>query len=379
MKQLIILFFCLVLFKAEAQSSALNIADSLYTLGEYSKAIKVYSQVDLPKAKLQIARVYNLVRNYDKAIVEYESIVQNDSSAQLPQFELGKLYEKTKKAKKALKLFKQLTIVNKNNPEYFYYLGNAYSSLDSIPKNINTYKKTIEIDSSHLRSIHKIAKYYVKEKERDSVIKYANKGLKFYENDAVIINLKALALYNNEEYKTSISLFEQLLKLGEFKPYIFEYLANAYSKVENYDKAIVNYKNTLIFDDENERALFNLGNAYWKKKELDSAKIYIKKAIDVQQVSFDKEYQTLARIAGQEKDLKSALAYYQLAHQEAPKNVVYYYQMCIIAEMYYKDPKIKLNYYEQLVSKYSNQKNFYVEYAERRISELKQEIHLTTN
>jgi hypothetical protein len=38
-----ILVFCLVLFKAEAQSSALNKADSLYTLGEYTKAINIYS------------------------------------------------------------------------------------------------------------------------------------------------------------------------------------------------------------------------------------------------------------------------------------------------------------------------------------------------
>ena len=378
MKNLIVLFFYLVALKAGAQSSAL--ADSLYTIGDYTKAINEYAKVNTPNATLQIARTYNAIRNYDKAILQYEALIKQDSNGQIPKFELGKLYDKTKKAGKSKRIFEDLISENPNNPEYFYYLGNAFMDLDSIPKNIKIYKKAIAVDSTHLRSIYEVAKYYVAEQERDSVVKYADMGLSFYENDVSIINLKALALYNNDEFKAAIPLFEKMVALGETtKFYIFERLGNAYFKLENADNAIKNYKRSLDIDEENARVLFSLGNTYWKQQQIDSAKAYIKKAIEVQQVILDKEYQALGRIASEQKDYKTAIKHYKLAHEEDPSNVIYYYQICFIADQYYKDPKLKLSYYEQLITTYGGKNDYFTNFAKRRISELKEEIHFASN
>jgi tetratricopeptide (TPR) repeat protein len=380
LKNLVLSFFCLVALKAGAQSSALAMADSLYTIGDYTKAINEYAKVDTPNAKLQIARTYNAIRNYDKAILQYEALIKQNSHDQIPKFELGKMYDKTKKAGKSKRIFEDLISENRNNPEYFYYLGKAFTDLDSISKSIVLYKKAIVVDSTHLRSIYQVAKYYVAEQERDSVVKYADLGLSFYENDVSIINLKALALYNNDEYKAAIPLFEKMVELGETtKFYIFERLANAYFKIENFDSAIKNYKRSLEIDEDNARALFSLGNTFWKQQQMDSAKVYIKKAIEVQHVVLDKEYQALGRIASEQKDSKIAIKYYKLAHEEDPSNVIYYYQICFIADQYYKDPKVKLSYYEQLITTYGGKNDYFTDFSRRRISELKKEIHFTAN
>ena len=276
-----LLFFYLVVLKAEAQTSALAMADSLYTVGDYTKAINEYAKINTPSAKLQIARTYNAIRNYDKAILQYEALIKQDPKGQIPKFELGKLYDKTKKPKKSKHIFEDLSVENPSNPEYFYYLGNAFNDLDSISKSITYYKKAIAVDSTHLRSIYQVAKYYVAEQEPDSVVKYADLGLSFYENDVSIINLKALALYNNDEFKAAIPLFEKMVALGETtKFYIFERLGNAYFKIENADNAITNYKKALQLDNENARVLFSLGNTFWKQQQIDSAKVYINKSID---------------------------------------------------------------------------------------------------
>ena len=375
-----LLFFYLVVLKAEAQTSALAMADSLYTVGDYTKAINEYAKVNTPNAKLQIARTYNAIRNYDKAILQYEALIKQDPKGQIPKFELGKLYDKTKKAEKSKRIFEDLSAENPSNPEYFYYLGNAFNDLDSISKSITYYKKAIAVDSTHLRSIYQVAKYYVAEQERDSVVKYADLGLSFYENDVSIINLKALALYNNDEYRAAIPLFEKMVALGETtKFYIFERLGNAYFKIENADNAIKNYKRSLRIDDENARVLFSLGNTFWKQQQIDSAKVYINKSIDLQQVVLDKEYQALGRIASEQKDFRTAIKYYKLAHEEDPSNVIYYYQICFLTDQYYQDPKVKLSYYEQLVDNYGGKKDYFTDFAKRRISELKEEIHYTSN
>ena len=380
LKNLLLLFFYLVVLKAGAQTSALAMADSLYTIGDYTKAINEYAKVNSPNAKLQIARTYNAIRNYDKAILQYEALINKDSQAQIPKFELGKLYDKTKKAEKSKRIFEDLSAENPSNPEYFYYLGNAFNDLDSISKSITWYKKAIAIDSTHLRSIYEVAKYYVAEQERDSVVKYADKGLSFYENDVSIINLKALALYNNDEFKAAIPLFEKMVALGETtKFYIFERLGNAYFTTNQYKKAIDNYNKSLEIDEANARVLFSIGKVFWEDKQLDSAKVYIKKAIDAQLVLLDKEYQALGRIASEQRDYKTAIAYYKLAHEEDPSNVIYYYQICFLADQYYKDPKVKLSYYEQLVANYGGKRDYFTDFAKRRISELKEEIHFASN
>tara|TARA_R110002050_G_scaffold196426_2_gene331397 strand:+ start:107689 stop:108831 length:1143 start_codon:yes stop_codon:yes gene_type:complete len=374
------ILFCIVTLKSGAQSSALAIADSLYSIGDYTKAINQYAKVGTPSANLQIARTYNVVRNYDKAIVQYKTLIERNPNAQLVRFELGKIYAKTRKSEKAQQLFETLVSEYPNNPEYFYYLGSAYANLDSIPKSVQLFKSAIARDSTHLRSIYEVAKYYVSEQERDSVVKYADKGLNFYENDVSLINLKALALYNNDEFKAAIPLFEKMVALGETtKFYIFERLGNAYFKTEDLDNAIGNYKKSLFLDSENARVLFSLGNTFWKQQKLDSATVYIQQSIDVQLVVLDQEYQALGRLASEQKDYKIALKYYKLAHEEDPENVIYYYQVCVIADQYYKDPKVKLKYYEQLLEKYSNQNNYFTNFTERRISELKEEIHFATD
>tara|TARA_R110002051_G_scaffold99857_1_gene170212 strand:- start:16121 stop:17266 length:1146 start_codon:yes stop_codon:yes gene_type:complete len=377
LKKYVFIFFCLVVLKAEAQASALVIADSLYTTGNFTAAINQYSKLNDQQAQLQIARAYNLVRNYDKAIVQYENYIANNPKDQIASFELGKLYGKTKKYTKAKEIFEKLVAKNNNNPEYYYYLADAFASLDAETKSIALYKKAIAVDSTHLRSIFEVAKYHVKFQDRDSVVKYADKGLRFYENDVSIINLKALALFNNDEFIASIPLFEKMIALGEKQPYIFERLGNAYFSLNNLEKAKENYKTSLFYDalNPNPKVLFNLGNVFREEKQLDSAAVYFQEAIDVQVVLFDKEYQALARIASEKKDFKNALKYYKLAHEEDPTNVVYFYQVCFVADRYYKDPKVKLSYYEQLLENYKGQRAYFIEFAQRRISELKEEIH----
>lgn len=375
MKKIKFLVFCLVTLKAGAQPSALAIADSLYSIGNYTNAINYYAKVGTTNADLQIARTYNAIRNYDKAITEYEAVITSDKKAQIPKYELGKLYLKTKKALKAKFLFEELVTESDNNPEYYYYLANSVFDLDSVPKSMRLFKKAIAIDSTHLRSIYEVSKFYTTIQERDSVVKYVDKGLQFYDQDVSLINLKAIALYNNDEYSLAIPLFEKLIELKEEKSYIFERLANAYFRLDKFEKAKENYKKVLEFDEEKANTLFSLGNVFWKQQQLDSAAVYIQKSIDVQLVILDKEYQALGRLASEQNDYKLALKYYKLAHEQDPSNVIYFYQICVLSDNYYKDPLMKLNNYEQLITIYGEKKAYFSDYAKKRISELKEEIH----
>lgn len=108
MKKALIYILLAIALQAEAQTSASVIADSLYRLGNYSKAISFYERENAAHASLQIARAYLALGNQDKAVEKYENIVAANPQAQVALFELGKIYFNRNQIQKADSLFREL-------------------------------------------------------------------------------------------------------------------------------------------------------------------------------------------------------------------------------------------------------------------------------
>jgi len=174
-----------------------------------------------------------------------------------------------------------LVNIEKGNPEYYYYLGEVYNELDQPASSIIAYKNAVDKDSTHLRSLFRLGKYFVVIQEKNQALFYIEKGLEFYPEDIALINLKALALFNDSQFERAIPWFEKLIELGEQKEYIYTKLAHCYYKNWNFEKAKNTYRILLDIDDTNEEAYFNLGHVFFKNKELDSAQYFIKKSIEV--------------------------------------------------------------------------------------------------
>lgn len=377
MKLFFILILLLLQIKAEAQTSALGVADSLYTLGNYSKAINEYSKVGGLSAALQIARSYNAVGNYEKAITQYQYVVEEDVKNQLAQFELGKLLLKVNRFKEAKSVFTNLSNLNMTNPEFQFYLGEVNRHLDVTDESLKQYEKAINLDSTHLRSLFQLAKHYTIKQERDNALKYILQGLRYYENDVSLINLHALVLFNDYQYEKAIPLFEKVLELGEDKDYVYDKLAFSYNRNWEFSKAKKAYHILIKRDDTNSQTYFDLASVYQKENKLDSAKIFIKKAMAVQKPVFANGYSQLAYIAREQKDFKTAFKFFKMTHQEDTSDARTYYNIATTYDQFGTDLQKKLVYYQNFLNDYPNKHPYYYETAKKRISELKEEIHFT--
>ncbi|WP_232625252.1 tetratricopeptide repeat protein [Pareuzebyella sediminis] len=364
---------------AEAQQATLKVADSLYVTGNYFKAINQYAKVGSNTSELQIARAYTAIGNYHKAIGQYHHIISKDSTSQIARFELAKVYLKTKKPKVASDMLIELTELDSTNAEYFYYLGKTLQTLKKDFMGNKAFVISATLDSTHLRSLFEIAKYYVAQREKDSVLKYAEKGLRFYADDVALINLKALAYFNNDEHAKARPFFEKLVDLGEHKEFIYSKLAFCYFKTWEFEKSKITYKKVLALNDGNADAYYHLGEVFLKDRQADSAQFYFKEAIAVQKPVLVREYEGLARVARVLNNTKAALEFYQLAYEEDKENALLYFNVCTQADSYYKDPITKLKYYEKFVEKFGNHNPYTVKMANKRISELKEEIHFSGN
>ena len=63
--------------------------------------------------------------------------------------------------------------------------------------------------------------------------------------------------------------------------------------------------------------------------------------------------------------------------KRTPDNYATYFQICFLADQYYKDPESKLKYYEAFIAKFGTDKSNFSNHAQRRISELKAEMHFS--
>lgn len=377
MKLFFILILLLLQIKAEAQTSALGVADNLYTLGNYSKAINEYSKVGGLSAALQIARSYNAVGNYEKAITQYQYVVEEDVKNQLAHFELGKLLLKVNRFDEAKPVFINLSNFNMTNPEFQFYLGEVNRHLDVTDESLKHYEKAINLDSTQLRSLFQLAKHYTIKQERDNALKYILQGLRYYENDVSLINLHALVLFNDYQYEKAIPLFEKVLELGEDKDYVYDKLAFSYNRNWEFSKAKKAYHILIKRDDTNSQTYFDLASVYQKENKLDSAKIFIKKAMAVQKPVFANGYSQLAYIAREQKDFKTAFKFFKMAHQEDTSDARTYYNIATTYDQFGTDLQRKLVYYQNFLNDYPNEHPYYYETAKKRISELKEEIHFT--
>jgi len=208
---------------------------------------------------------------------------------------------------------------------------------------------------------------------------YIDKGLQFYENDVAMINLKALAFYNNGQFQLAIPHFERLLELGEEKPFVYEKLAYCYFRNWEPEKALDTYHKLTSFPDKLAVAYAGLGDVYFKEKELDSAQYYIEKSIEERMALFPQEYASLGRIARLKGQTKKSMDYYVKAWEENKENYYNYYQVCVLADEYYKDPKTGLKYYENLLEMYPDVVPWLKERVKNRITEIKEEIHFVGN
>lgn len=370
-----LLLFLFTINKTKAQTSDFTVADSLYRIGNYTKAVNAYAKIGDENANLQIARAYASMNNNDKAMAQYQGLLNRHPNNTLARFELGKLYDKTKRFLKAVALFTELTAKVTDNPEFFYYLGKSNQALRAYDKGKEALQKAIRLDSTHLRSIYLLGKYYVAVEEPANALEIVDLGLKTAPNDVALLNLKALTKFDVGDYEVAAPLFERLLELRERKPFVYKKLGYSLANLRKYEEAKKTYLQLVDIPNYEADGYKGLGQVYLMEKKLDSAETYFLKSIEERQYTFDDEYRNLGRIARLQGALKKALDYYTKAWEEDNNNQFTFWQVCVLSDEYYKDPKIKLAKYEQLLTDHTNLMPFLKERAQKRVAELKEEIH----
>lgn len=360
--------------KKKSNDSILNndfiTEDSLSTI-EYYKTL----EPNITNLSL-LGKAFEASGYYNKAISTFEKVLTMKDDMDNIRFQLAGLYIKKFQYDNAKINLDTLIQKNSKNASYFYQRG-VVAQKEKDSSYINYFKRAFLINSNHIPSIQKLATYYILNKPKDSALFFIDRGLSLNNTNIVLINLKAQYYFHKKKYGDAIKLFEKLLMYGENDDYIYEKLAIANNKLDQINEALKYY---LILLEKNKKSPiihYEIGVLYQDKEVKDSAIFYLEKALDLKKVSNLNEYFRLSQLYTEKKDYQKAIFYLKLMLNEQPDYYMGYYQIAFLADQYYADPKLKLQYYESFkkVVPPEFQMEKYLEYADKRISELKMEIH----
>lgn len=300
----LLVFILLIQFNAEAQPSALQIADSLYADGNYSKAITAYKKHDnLAEVYEKIAKSYSSIGNFDLALENYKNATEANPNKPRIKYNYAKLLMSCKKYKMASNLFEELILLDFKNPNYQYQQGLALEKLKDNTA-INLFIAAYDLDQTHQKAIFKIARHYLVKRKHQMSLKYIDKGLESYANNTSLISLKAQNYYLSDDYNKAITWFKKLLELGESSEFIHEKLSISYAHNSNYTKAIIHRKEALKFNPKDAVAIYVLGSYYDKNKEFALAEKQYSEALMLMDKPLNKEYVALGRVLNRQKNIR---------------------------------------------------------------------------
>lgn len=143
-KIVITIFLIIITFKTEAQSSVLQVSDSLMANGNFSKAIALLENNATEHTNYRLAKAYYAIGNFDKSLENFSRAVENNNQNSQLQYEYAKLLSKVKKNREAVIIFNTLKAKDSTNPNYHYELGVVLERLSQETDAQNWFKRHLE-------------------------------------------------------------------------------------------------------------------------------------------------------------------------------------------------------------------------------------------
>ncbi|WP_040280383.1 tetratricopeptide repeat protein [Psychroserpens damuponensis] len=372
MRLFILFIVVLSFFKLEAQPSTISQADSLYSNGNYSKAIDIYKTfTSQDEVHAKIAKSYMALGNYDNALNYYKLAAEADPKNGLILYEYARLLSKTKNFETSIEVFNQLMNIDYRNPNYHYEMGLALERMKDDSTALNRFRSAYDLDPTHQKAIFKIAKHFLIKRKHQISHSYIDKGLESYENNIELISLKAQNYYYQEDYHNARDWFKKLIAMGESSEFIHEKLSTLHAEFADYELAIEQRKLVLKYNPYSSDAMLLIGSYYNRLKDYINAEKYVKQALALKDVPLDYEYQLLGTVLNRQDKNKDAIAAFQKSLKENPENISSEFYIISTKDKYYADIDTKIKMYEDFRDKHPD--TFYSQFASRRITELKEE------
>ena len=190
----------------------------------------------------------------------------------------------------------------------------------------NLYKKILEIDPNHFKSILHLGLLSIQIKNFDRAIQLFNKAIEIHPNQANAYHNLGYIFTELGEYKKAITFYQKAIQIQPNYAEAHYNLGNVFKQLGEFQKAKSSYQKAIQIQPNNANIHNNLGNVFKQLGEYQKVITSYQKAIQIQS-NHKKAHFNLGNVFKQLGEFKKAAGSYQKALEYEPDNLETLYNL----------------------------------------------------
>jgi len=311
----------------EYDPDSLTICESLVNeyikVGNTEEAIRVYKKIAEIKndinVRINIVKLYIDEGKMEEAIKECKDILLLDSNNIDAYFYLGNIYYKQGKYDDAIDYYKKVITLDPNSETGYFNLGLAFSRKGDYANAEASYLKSIEISPDYSAPIYALALLYQIQNKLDLALDQYKKLINITPYDSrVYLNL-GLIFTQEKKYEEAIECFEKAIELDPFDTESLYRLSLIYYQEKRFEESLEIVDKILEIEPDNFEAYHIKGVILVEKGELKEGIACFEKLIELNEKDVS-GYLYLAYIYGKEKQNERMVEVLEKASSVIPNN-----------------------------------------------------------
>jgi len=252
---------------------------------------------------------------------------------------LQELTSDSSQKQESIDITRQLAEQHPENAQIITLYGEVLLSNGQAGKATEQFKKAITIDPSRFVVWQRLLFSYTDPKDADSLIRYSEKAMRFFPNQAVVHYLNGVGHFNKKDYKAAIKSINRAVDMqpednAPLLADMYALLGDVYNADANYTLSDSSYEKALRLNPKNASALNNY--AYYlsvRNTRLSEAEKLSKKSLDLKpdEATF---LDTYGWILYKEGNYDKAKEYIEKALKQSPEGQGTLYEH--LGDVYYK-------------------------------------------
>ncbi|MEE4196467.1 MAG: tetratricopeptide repeat protein [Bacteroidales bacterium] len=298
--------------------------------------------------ELSLAKIYDFTGQKEKAIQIYYDQFLRDTNRIEPIENLADLFRRNGEYSPAVHYYQKAIAIDGSRFNYYKQLGYCLNQLNLSQPAIYYYQHALRLNPYDLNMYKRLANLQNGEMFFDEAIQTCLHGLEQYPDDVQLMKLLGYSYYLNKDMDTAVSVFHEIIALGDTSFFNLKYLGLAYFELQNFSKATQILLQSVQKVDDDPEVLFFLGSACGRSGAYEEGVKFLNRSLKVlkppaKQVA--SIYEELARIYVDLEKYDLSLDYLKLAYRNHAKPILSF-KMGQIYDRYTNDKKQAINYYD---------------------------------
>lgn len=210
--------------------------------------------------------------DYARAVTYFEKAAETDANYAEAWYQVGYCYGVLGKHAEALKASRQAAKLRPEWAETFVNIGASSYALGQYKEAVDAYRQAIRLDDDNPDVQYSLGLTFGKLNRPDEEILAYRRALALKPDHAGSLERVGVALFNQKKYAEAATAFESL-KIYKPASATYNYLGESYLEIGKAEESLESFNNALGYNQDFDKARYNLGRAYIKVGNRDMAQV----------------------------------------------------------------------------------------------------------